>query len=89
MWIHYSARTFLDKQYSISIILYILYYKTRLFKEFGIRNFRQTRLSNIDFLDFPDFHVLRLSKLEIKPGCLIETFEEKFRPGRLIEQDAS
>ena len=33
--------------------------------------------------DFLDVHVLRLSKLEI-----YQTFWEKFRPGRLIDQDA-
>ena len=35
------------------------------------------------FLDFLDFHVLRLSKLEIN-----QIFGKKFRPQRLIEQDA-
>ena len=36
------------------------------------------------YLDFLEFHVLRLSKLMIN-----QTFGGKFRPGGLIEHDAS
>ena len=59
----------------LNIILYGLYYETRSF--------------NTELLNFLDFYVLRLSKLEINYlGRLIETFGEKFRPERLINPDA-
>ena len=40
---------------------------------------------NIDFLDF---HVLRLSKFEINQVVIIKNFGGKFRPRRLVKQEA-
>ena len=67
--------TYIGRMYSIVSIIRL--------GRLGLLEFEIEIVLVVQIETFLDFHVLRLSKLEIN-----QVFGKKFRPQRLIEQDA-